>query len=590
MHYELCIDNGGYIMSKSKLGVLLLTASLLCTAVLGGCGGKKNNDTTPSTTSSNVSTVSAASNSEGVPEDGGFKTVAYEQSKDKYRTFYEIFPYSFYDSNGDGVGDINGITQKLDYLNDGDTKTTDDLGIDGIWLTPVMQSPTYHKYDVVDYYTVDKQFGTNEDFKKFLEEAHKRGINVIIDLVVNHSSSQHEWFKKALEELAQGKTDGYAQYYHFEENKNIDGWTKAGVGDWYYESDFWSEMPDLNLKNPALRAELEKIVKYWLDMGVDGFRLDAVMWFESIDGVKGRHDHEGSIEDLKWLYDYAKTVKEDVYMVGECWADSPATIADYYKSGLDSLFNFSVQGSSGKINSYVNSSDASAYVQYLENWQKQISERNAAAIDAKFLSNHDTVRSSEFMINNSRQRLAAAMYILAPGNPYIYYGEEIGMEGTNPPDQDVRRGMYWSADDDKGYVKRIPDAPSPDEEPSVSVESALKDDNSLMSYYKRIIALRNQNPEIARGTIKAVTLGDNSAAAGFVSTYKDSSVMVVYNLGDEPAAVNIPADTFKVNEMRGYVLAHDTKDDKAGAPAYDASIKWEGQSLTMPAHSVFVLK
>ena len=156
-------------MSKSKLGVLLLTASLLCTAVLGGCGGKKNNDTTPSTTSSNVSTVSAASNSEGVPENGGFKTVAYEQSKDKYRTFYEIFPYSFYDSNGDGVGDINGITQKLDYLNDGDTKTTDDLGIDGIWLTPVMQSPTYHKYDVVDYYTVDKQFGTNEDFKKFLE-------------------------------------------------------------------------------------------------------------------------------------------------------------------------------------------------------------------------------------------------------------------------------------------------------------------------------------------------------------------------------------------------------------------------------------
>ena len=358
----------------------------------------------------------------------------------------------------------------------------------------------------------------------------------------------------------------------------------------YYEARFWSGMPDLNLDSPVVREEIQKIASFWFERGVDGFRLDAVMWFESIDGVKGQHDHEGSIEDLKWLYDYAKTVKEDVYMVGECWADSPATIADYYKSGLDSLFNFSVQGSSGKINSYVNSSDASAYVQYLENWQKQISERNAAAIDAKFLSNHDTVRSSEFMINNSRQRLAAAMYILAPGNPYIYYGEEIGMEGTNPPDQDVRRGMYWSADDDKGYVKRIPDAPSPDEEPSVSVESALKDDNSLMSYYKRIIALRNQNPEIARGTIKAVTLGDNSAAAGFVSTYKDSSVMVVYNLGDEPAAVNIPADTFKVNEMRGYVLAHDTKDDKAGAPAYDASIKWEGQSLTMPAHSVFVLK
>ncbi len=575
-------------MSKHKLGVLLLTAALLGTTGLGGCA---NEVPVPSSgTSSTASTASAGSSDTGnLPEDGGFKTVSYELSKDKYRTFYEIFPYSFYDSDGSGVGDLNGITQKLDYLNDGDTKTTDDLGIDGIWLTPIMQSPSYHKYDVADYYTVDEAFGTNEDFKKLLDEAHKRGINVIIDLVINHSSNQHEWFKKALEELAEGKTDGYAAYYHFVENNKIDGWTKAGVGDWYYESDFVSEMPDLNLKNPALREELQKIVKYWLELGVDGFRLDAVMWFESIDGVKGKHDHDGSIEDLQWLYDYAKTVKEDVYMVGECWADSPSTIADYYKSGLDSLFNFGVQGSSGKINGYVNTGDAASYVQYLENWQAQITERNANAIDAKFLSNHDTVRSAEFMMNNSRQRMAAAMYILAPGNPYIYYGEEIAMEGVNPPDPDVRRGMYWSADDDTGYVKKIPGGTKLEEEPSVSVESALKDDESLMTYYKRIIALRNQNPEIARGTLKAITL-DNNATAGYVSTYKDSSVMVVYNLGDESATVTIPSDAFKVSEVRGYVLAHDKSDDPIGGTAYDPTVKQDGQSLTMPAHSVFVLK
>lgn len=576
-------------MSKRKLSALLLTAALLSSALLGGCA---NEEPVPSAskTDSSVASVTSGS-SEGLPEDGGFKTVSYELSKDKYRTFYEIFPYSFYDSDGNGVGDLNGIIQKLDYLNDGDTKTTDDLGIDGIWLTPIMQSPTYHKYDVKDYYTVDEAFGTNEDFQKLLDEAHKRGINVIIDLVINHSSSQHEWFQKALEELAEGKTDGYAAYYHFAENNAIDGWTKAGVGDWYYESDFWSEMPDLNLKNPEVRAEIEKIVKYWLDMGVDGFRLDAVMWFESIDGVKGKHDHDSSIEDLQWLYDYAKTVKEDVYMVGECWADSPATIADYYKSGLDSLFNFSVQGSSGKFNGYVNSGDAASYVQYLENWQSQISEKNPKAIDAKFLSNHDSVRSAEFIINSTRQRLAAAMYILAPGNPYIYYGEEISMEGSNrgEPDQNVRRGMYWSDDDETGYVKHLPDAADPEDEPSISVASALKDNESLLTYYKRIIALRNQNPEIARGTLKAVTL-DNTATAGFVSTYEGSSVMVVYNLGDTSATVSIPSDAFKVNEVRGYVLAHNTKDDPVGDTSYDSTIKLDGQSLTMPAHSVFVLK
>ncbi len=575
-------------MSKMKLGALVLMASLLCSAVLGGCGGAKKNNNTPSASSSTVSTASGG-NSEGVPEDGGFKTVSYEMSKDKYRTFYEIFPYSFYDSNGDGKGDLNGITKKLDYLNDGDTKTTDDLGIDGIWLTPIMKSPSYHKYDVMDYYTVDEAFGTNDDFKHLLEEAHKRNINVIIDLVINHSSNKHEWFKKALEELAAGKTDGYAQYYHFQRNNDIQGWASAGVEDWFYECDFVSEMPDLNLKNPQLRAELEKIVKYWLDMGVDGFRLDAVMWFESVDGKYGAHDHEGSIEDLKWLYDYAKTVKQDVYMVGECWADNPTTIADYYKSGLDSLFNFSTQGATGKINSYVNGADAASYVKYLEKWQSQLNERNKDAIDAKFLSNHDTVRSGEFMINSTRQRLAAALYILAPGNPYIYYGEEIEMEGTNPPDQDVRRGMLWDTTSSEGYVKKIPGGTKLEDEPKVSVASALKDEESLMTYYKRIIALRNQNPEIARGSVKAVELGNN-AIAGFVSTYKDSSVMVVYNLSDSAAAVDIPSSDFKVNEVRGYVLAHKKSDEQAGAPAYDPSIKLSGQLLTIPAHSVIVLK
>ncbi len=570
-------------MSKFKISAALLAGCILASSLLCGCGNSGSSGGSSSASSDSGS----GTGSSNIPADGGYTTVDYTYSNDKYRTFYEIFPYSFYDSDGNGKGDINGITAKLDYLNDGDPKTTDDLGIDGIWLTPIMQSPSYHKYDVEDYYTVDKLFGTNDDFKTLLDEAHKRNINIIIDLVVNHSSNKHEWFQKALEELKEGKTDGYAQYYHFEEGKNIDGWHHSGVGDWYYEGDFVAGMPDLNLKNPELREELQKIVKYWLDMGVDGFRLDAVMWFESVNGVKGNHDHEGSIEDLKWLYDYAKTVKSDVYMVGECWADSPSTIVDYYKSGIDSFFNFSMQGATGKVNLYVNGKSAKSYVEYLENWQEQIKKNNPDAIDAKFLSNHDTNRSAEFIMNNTKMRLAAAMYMLAPGNPYIYYGEEIEMEGYER-DPDRRRGMVWSLDNDEGYIKKIPDGTKLEEDPTISVETAQKDKDSLLNFYKRVIALRNQNPEIARGEMKAVTF-ENEATAGFISTYNDSKVFVLYNLGDEQAKVNIPSDTFKVSEVRGYLLAHNTKDDP-GSYVYDDTIKLEGQELTMPAHSVFVLK
>ena len=571
-------------MSKIRMTSAILAACLLSTTALCGCGGSSSNSGGSSNTGSAAS--SAGTGASNIPEDGGFTTVDYKYSDDKYRTFYEIFPYSFCDSDGNGKGDIKGIISKLDYLNDGDIKTTDDLGIDGIWLTPIMQSPSYHKYDVVDYYTVDELFGTNDDFKELLDEAHKRGINIIIDLVVNHSSNKNEWFLKAIEELKEGKTDGYAQYYHFEEGKNIDGWTQAGVGDWYYESDFVSTMPDLNLKNPELRSELEKIMKYWLDMGVDGFRLDAVMWFESVNGVKGNHDHDGSIEDLKWLYDYAKTVKPDVYMVGECW-DSPTTIVDYYKSGIDSFFNFGTQGSSGKVNVYVNGKDAKSYVEYVANWQDQIKEKDPDAIDAKFLSNHDTNRASSFLINDTRMRLAAAMYMLAPGSPFIYYGEEIEMEGyDNDPDR--RRGMIWSLDNTEGYVKKIPDGTKMEDEPTVSVESAQKDKDSLLNFYKRVIALRNQNPEIARGDLKTVTF-DDKAAAGYVCTYNGSSVLVMFNLGDEQAKVKIPEDSLKVSEVRGYLLAH-CKSDFGTAAEYDDTIKLDGQELTMPAHSVMVLK
>ena len=567
-------------------------------SALCGCQGREYHTVPQQSESSQTSVSTQTEISVKVPDDGGFKSVSYEFSNDKYRTFYEIFPYSFYDSNGDGIGDLNGITEHLDYLNDGDTSTTDDLGIEGIWLMPIMQSPSYHKYNVTDYMTVDKDYGTNDDMKKLVEEAHKRHINVIIDLVINHTSRTHEWYKKAVEELKAGKTDGYADYYYFLKNNKKSGWHSAGFDDWFYEGEFDGDMPDLNLKNESLRAELQDIVKYWLtDVGVDGFRLDAVWWFES---GNSSADNASSIEDLKWLYDYAKTVKEDVYMVGECWKDS-LTISEFYKSGLDSLFNFDMQGATGRVNSSVNGKDAWGFVQFLENWQNDIRGNNPDAIDTPFISNHDTGRSAGFIPKDTNKRLAASLYLMSPGDPFIYYGEEIGMTGSQN-DPEKRTGMYWSATDSKGYVAKIPGA-GVDGKPDGSVEEQQKDENSLLNFYKKAIALRNQNPEIARGTLKAVDLGKTETSA-YITEYNGSKVMVIFNLSGKSANITIPEDTFKINEVRGYLkaavdsgAAKSDIDDffgiggSAGDETDDVTdFTVSGQEITMPGSTVIVLK
>ena len=358
-------------------------------------------------------------------------------------------------------------------------------------------------------------------------------------------------------------------------------------------------MPDLNLKNENLRAEIQDIVKYWLtDIGVDGFRLDAVWWFES---GNTSSDNDSSVEDLKWLYDYAKTVKEDVYMVGECWKDS-LTISNFYKSGLDSLFNFDMQGATGRVNSSVNGKDAWGFVQFLENWQNDIRENNPNAIDTPFISNHDTGRSAGFIPKDTNKRLAASLYLMSPGDPFIYYGEEIGMTGSQN-DPEKRTGMYWSSTDKTGYVEKIPGA-NADGKPEKSVEEQQEDENSLLNFYKKAIALRNQNPEIARGTLKAVDLGKTETSA-YITEYNGSKVMVIFNLSGKSANITIPEDTFKINEVRGYLKAAVDSgtsaseiDDffglggGAGGDETDDVTEFtvSGQEIIMPGSSVLVLK
>lgn len=583
-------------MAAKKIASLILTASLFSSALLCGCGGSDTTDEKTSTGTGD-SSVSDTADSSGLPEDGGFTTVSYEPSTDKYRTYYEIFPYSFYDSNGDGIGDLNGITEKLDYLNDGDTTTTDDLGVEGIWLMPIMPSPSYHKYNVKDYKDIDPAYGTLDDFQKLVDESHKRNINVIIDFVINHTSRQHEWFKNAKKELKAGKTDGYAQYYHFAKNKNESGWRGLGFDDWYYEAQFDDDMPDLNLQNEAVRKEIEEAAKFWLDMGVDGFRLDAVLWYEY-------PDNKGSIEDLKWFYDYVESVNKDAFVVGECWENS-VTISNFYQSGVDSFFDFDEQGAQGRVATAVNKENAADYVKSIETWQKKIKEANPNAINTPFISNHDTARSAGFLSTDSLRKMAAAMYILSPGNAFIYYGEEIGMTGSQS-DPDKRTGMYWSADDKKGYVENIPGA-SNTTVPEKAVDEQEKDENSLLNFYKRVIALKNQNPEIENGDVTAVTFGDDvTNTAGYVFDSDGSKVFVLFNAGTSGAKVTVPESDFKINEVRGYAIASEKADETSEAASDDVfavttsksnenaveadEFTVEGQEITLPPQSVIVLK
>lgn len=564
---------------KKRLLALTLCAAMLVSAVLTGC---QNGGTTESNNSvvSNTESAASSSSDSSIPEDGGFKTISYEASKDKYRNYYEIFVYSFCDSDGDGIGDFKGLTSKLDYLNDGDPKTTDDLGIDGIWLMPIMPSGSYHKYDVDNYKDIDKSYGTLEDFKTFLSEAHKRGINVIIDLVINHTSNTNEWFKKAKEELKEGKTDSYAQYYNFvqSDSKPADvgasSYYYAGTKGWYYESAFAQNMPDLNLKNEKVRKEIEGICDFWLkDIGIDGFRLDAAYHYDQ--------NSNESINDIKWLYDYCKSIKDDVYMVGEVWMGGNV-ISDFYKSGADSFFNFDMQGTSGQVaTKAVNLKNVKGYYDYVKSWVDTITESNSKAISAPFISNHDTARSAGFLTRNTQKEKNAAMaYLLTPGNPFIYYGEEIGMTGSGE-DPDKRTGMVWSLSDNTGYVASIPGATTNTEKPEEGVAEAQKNENSLLNLYKKVIRLKLQNPEIARGTFTPVTLDENNKAVGaFISEYNGSKVMVILNLSDK-ATVTVPKSAMSYSGVRGYIVSDTTNTEK---------VELNGEQLTIPANSVVVLK
>ena len=404
--------------------------------------------------------------------------------------WYEIFVRSYQDSDGDGIGDLPGLISRLDYI--------DDMGYDGIWLMPVMPSPSYHKYDVTDYLQIDPQYGTLEDFRALVEACHQRGIRLIIDLPVNHSSTEHAWFVQACEALKAGdEQNPYVDYYCFSQQSGQKQVQVPGT-DWYYEEQFaGGRMPDLNLDSEAVRAEITVIMDFWLNgCGVDGFRLDAVTSYYASDVDK-------NVAFLRWLNDTAKALKPGCYVVGEAWVGL-SSIARYYESGVDSFFLFPASQAEGYIAKTIlaRSKNAQRYVQAMEQVEQELGGR----LIAPFIGNHDTGRAVGSLQARSapqRAKFAEALVNLMGGATFTYYGEEIGMVGSGD-DPNKRLAMYWNDHD----MTSQPPGVTKVEYAFPGVDEQMKDETSLLNYCKRLNHLKKAVPSIALGANEIVYSDD----------------------------------------------------------------------------------
>jgi glycosidase len=458
------------------------------------------------------------------------------------RVCYEIFVRSFQDSDGDGIGDLQGLISRLDYLNDGDPTTDTDLGIEAIWLMPVFASPSYHGYDAIDYYRINPDYGTEADFDALVAECRRRGIAVVLDLMLNHTSSQHPWFVASARDPQGDKRDWYVWR---EENP---GWTQPwGSGpSWherngaYYYGIFWSGMPDLNWRNPEVREEARAISRFWLDRGVAGFRLDAAKHLVATGPGEQQNDAPESHQYWREYSEFLRTEYPDRLMLGEIWS-SPDAIAPYYGDaqtvpGGDEFamtFNFTLAGG---IIQTVNLGDAGPLTSALA--------RIAAAypdgvLDGTFLANHDMTRlATQLGGNVAKQGQAAAILLTLPGTPWLYYGEEVGLRnGTISGDEAKRTPMPW-ADDDTAFTTGVPWFRFAPGRETASVAAQTDDPQSLLSRYRTLIRLRQQHPALRTGDLALVALeGAPTGAVAYLRTAGDQRLLVVHNLADAPATL-----------------------------------------------------
>lgn len=517
-------------MNKAVRIVSLLLAVLL----LFGCAPQGGN----TETTAPVSTGAALESGQAAKTEAALAEIAKlgVSPDDNYRTFYEIFVYSFCDSDGDGIGDLQGVISKLDYLQE--------LGVNGIWFMPIHPSQSYHKYDVRDYYDIDPQYGTMADFEALMAECQKRDIHVITDLVLNHTGNDHEWFVTAcdyLKSLPAGAEPNaeeckYVEYYSFSREPGS-GWHAIEGSEWYYEGMFSPHMPDLRLDNENVLNDIRDIMQFWFDKGVSGFRLDAAKEFYS--GSISRN-----VEVLNWIQTTATELKPDAYLVAEVWEDF-GVLTRYYESQITSVFNFAFGNTSGKLMQVLrgagNPSQVTTWATALEKADSAYLGANPNYIDAPFLSNHDIGRIAGFCgYDPLKTKLAAAMNLFMGGTAFIYYGEEIGMPGSGN-DPSKRAPFFWNDARDNGTTNPPPECEIPEEYPFGSLEQQRYDDASLYNYYRQAVAIRQALPVISHGRTTCETALNIGCISATRRTWNEEQCIILMNIAPEAGHADLSA-------------------------------------------------
>ncbi len=530
---ELLSQRRNYTL-KCMLGFTLIIV------FLAGCSAKNgNNSSTTAPEAQALATQSIATPKPTVNTTILSGSLADEQPS---TVFYEIFVRSFYDSDGDGIGDLKGVTEKLDYLNDGNPETKDDLGVGGIWLMPINPSPSYHGYDVTDYLSINPEYGTMEDLQTLISEAHKRGIKIIMDLVVNHTSSEHPWFVDSAKD-SDGK---YRDWYIWAEDQGrpASGASAAGSGAvWHslqashYLGAFWDGMPDLNFDSLEVRSEMKNIGKFWLEQGVDGFRLDAAKHI--YEDLLSDKSEATTAKNVAWWQEFRKSMNEvnpEAYIVGEVWENSAVTVGAYLDQAFNSSFNFGLAET--LINSAKTEKDSGTAFTLERTYKLYSTISNNNFTDAIFLTNHDQNRVMSQVGNNpNHAKMAAAMLLTLPGNPFIYYGEEIGMLGVKP-DEGIREPMRWMKEEQGRGQTTWEEGKNNINVIGSDVESQTNDNNSLLKRYRELISLRNDVIALRDGGIREYSSG-NAGVMAYERLTVNEQVLVVHNLTSEARTITL---------------------------------------------------
>ena len=488
----------------------------------------------------------------------------------KETVFYEIYMPSYKDGDNDGFSDFKGLTSKLGYI--------ESLGVKGIWLTPFLQSPKVDNgYDVSDYYKIDSTYGTLDDFKNFLEEAHKKDIKIIMDLVLNHTSTESKWFQ----ESKKSKNNPFRDYYIWKDTPNNwesffggSAWELDSTTNQYYYHQFDIKMADLNWGNPKVVEEIQDVLRFWLDMGVDGFRLDVIN-FLTTEGItldnptneKGEQEHLNDINQKgvkKAMKRIRATVNEydNRFIVGEIGSDKIEVLKQYQGTELlDVIFNFNF----GSI------SEFSAQRIFDE---LQSMEKNMSNYPTLFFGSHDMPRLINRLAKNNPERAVtlAALMLTAKGVPFIYYGEEIGMENIeansldemmdiqgrthynlaldkglsetealkigNEHNRDKSRSpMQWNDTEFAGFSKKHPWIKIHKNHTYLNVTSLEKTNNSLLNNYKKLIALRNSEPALQYGKYKQLSFLNDVIT--FTRTFNGDTIKCYFNFGENPKKITL---------------------------------------------------